>query len=186
MKRDFLKGLELSDELIDKIMEAHGKSVERYKSGETQIQTLNQQLEDLKGQLGEANKQIKEFRDMDIDGIRKAAVDWEAKAKQAEKDSEAKIQKMQFDHALEKALAGAKAKNTKAVQALLNMDELKLDNGVIVGLDKQLDGIKKDNDFLFDADDSKPSFTTKTKQNAPGADDAFMAALKMGARLNKE
>lgn len=178
MKRDFLKGLELSDELIDKIMAEHGKSVERYKSGETQIQTLNQQIDDLKGQLGEANKQIKEFRDMDIDGIRKTAENWEAKAKQAEKDSETKIQKMQFDHALEKALAGAKAKNSKTVQALLNMDELKLENGVIVGLDKQLEGIKKENDYLFDVPESKPQFTTK--QQITGGESSIDARAIMG------
>lgn len=152
MKRDFLKGLELSDELIDKIMEAHGKSVERYKSGETQIQTLNQQIEDLKGQLGEANKQIKEFRDMDIDGIRNAAVDWEAKAKQAEKDSKAKIQKMQFDHALENALLKAKAIDTDLVKVKLDKESLKLnEDGTISGIDEQLKTVQENFGFLFES-----------------------------------
>lgn len=166
MKREFLKGLELSDDLIDKIMAEHGKSVEQYKDTAKNVETLNQQITDLKGQLSEANKQIKEFKDMDVTGIKQAAADWEAKAKQAEKDSETKIQKLEFDHALEKALTAAKARNTKAVQALLNMDELKWKDGLIVNLDQQLETIKKENDYLFETEKSETSISGVTPANS--------------------
>ena len=150
MKREFLKGLGISDDLIDKIMAEHGKSVEQYKDTAKNVETLNQQITDLKGQLSEANKQINEFKDMDVNGIKQAAADWEAKAKQAEKDSETKIKKLEFDHALEKALTAAKARNTKAVQALLNMEELELKDGTVKNLDRQLEEIKKENSYLFE------------------------------------
>lgn len=188
MKREFLKGLEISDELIDKIMDEHGKSVEQYKDTAKNVDTLNQQITDLKGRLSEANKQIKEFKDMDVDGIQQAAAEWEAKAKQAEKDSEAKIQKLEFDHALEKALTAAKARNTKAVQALLNMDELEFKDGAIVNLDKQLEGIKKENNYLFEAEAEKPFFSAKTVNTAPNPEgDSFLSHFRMGAGIkNKE
>ena len=33
MKREFLRGLDLSDEVIDKIMAKHGETVEKFKAG---------------------------------------------------------------------------------------------------------------------------------------------------------
>lgn len=52
---------------------------EQYKALETKVQSLTDQLT-------EANKTIKSYTDMDIDGIKKSAADWEQKAKQAEAD----------------------------------------------------------------------------------------------------
>lgn len=49
-------------------------SVEKYTEKETELAGVRQQLTD-------ANKQIKSYKDMDIDGIRKSAADWEEKYK---------------------------------------------------------------------------------------------------------
>ncbi len=54
---------------------------------------------------------------------------------------------MKFDYALTAALTGAKARNSKAVKALLDMDGLKLNDGKIIGLDEQLSQIKEENAF---------------------------------------
>ena len=62
---------------------------------------------------------------MDIDGIKKAADDWKHKAEQAE--AKADIETMQFDFALNDALTAAKARNTRTVKALLDMDVLGLE-----------------------------------------------------------
>lgn len=52
---------------------------EQYKALEAKITSLTDQLTD-------ANKTIKSYTDMDIEGIKKSAADWEQKAKQAEAD----------------------------------------------------------------------------------------------------
>lgn len=140
--------------------------LEEIKGLNTQISDRDSQLDKLKKSVGnneELNNQIQKLQDEN---------------KTAKEKHEKEINDLQFNHALEKALAGAKAKNTKAVQALLNMDELKLENGVIMGLEKQLDGIKKDNDYLFDAPESKPQFTTK--QQSTGGESAIDARAIMG------
>lgn len=165
MKRDFLKGLELSDEAIDQIMAEHGKSLEKYKADAGKVEGLNQTIADLQGQLQAANTQIEEFKGMDIDGIRKAADEWKEKAEQAAKDAEDRIVQLQFDHALDAALAGAKAKNAKAVRALLDVGKLAFKDGEIGGLSEQLDKIKADNDYLFESDKQDPKFASAT----PGA-----------------
>lgn len=59
MKREYLKSLELSEEIIDKIMDENGKDVEA-------IKNKYADYDNIKVQLKEANKQIENFKSMDI------------------------------------------------------------------------------------------------------------------------
>lgn len=47
--------------------------------------------------LADANKALAEYKDTDIDGLRKSAEEWQAKAEQAEKDADARVAAVQFD-----------------------------------------------------------------------------------------
>ena len=63
MKREFLKELGLADEQIDKIMAENGGDIQR------EQEKLNEKVKELEivsGQLTEANKTIKSYKDMDI------------------------------------------------------------------------------------------------------------------------
>lgn len=133
------------------------------------------------GQIKEANKQIEDFKGMDIETIKKNAEDYKIKFEDSEKthkteieDAEktynAKILDMQFNTALDGALTGTKAKNIKAVKALLKMDEIKLDGDKLMGFDTQMEAIKKENDFLFEPakdDYVPPNFTQQHQQTPP-------------------
>ena len=46
--------------------------------------------------LADANKALAEYKDTDIDGLRKSAEEWQAKAEQAEKDADARVAAVQF------------------------------------------------------------------------------------------
>ena len=166
MKTDFLKGLNLSQEVIDKIMAENGEdiSAEQKKSEKITQERDRYKLkaESLETQVNDANAEIQKFKDMDIDGIKQAADDWKTKAEKAKSDADAQISEMKFDYALSAALTGAKAKNAKAVKALLDMDGLKFNDGKIVGLDEQLAQIKADNDYLFESDEPAPEFVKGT------------------------
>lgn len=148
MKRDELSKLGLEDEAINTIMAIHGADIEKHKQ---QILETEAQIKALQDQLGEANQAIDGFKAMDVDAIKKAADDWKAKAEQAQKEAADQIQKIKFDHSLETALANAKAKNPKAVKALINTQDLKVtESGELLGLKEQLEAIKADNDYLFE------------------------------------
>jgi len=143
MKREDLKKMELADEVIDQIMALHGKDVESHKS---KLVTAETTADGFKTQLGEANKTIEGFKGMDIEGVKKTADDWKLKAETAQTESAKQLSDLKFDHALDGALTGAKAKNAKAVRALLKADDLKLaEDGSIVGLNEQLEKIKSEN-----------------------------------------
>lgn len=166
MKTEFLKSLNLSQEVIDKIMAENGKDIAvEQKKAEKVIQERDSyklKAESLETQVNDANTEIQKFKDMDIDGIKKAANDWKETAEKAKADADKQISQMKFDYALSAALTGAKAKNAKAVKALLDMDGLKFNDGKIVGLDEQLAQIKADNDYLFESDEPAPEFVKGT------------------------
>lgn len=188
MKTEFLKGLNLSQETIDKIMAENGKDIaaeqRKTSKAEQERDSYKEQADGLQSQLDDAGKQIAEFKDMDVAGIKKAAEDWKQKAEDAKAEADKKIQAMQFDYALSEALTGAKAKNAKAVKALLDMDGLKFNEGEIIGLDKQLEQLKADNDYLFESDKPAPKIVKGTGGGdpLPGAEVTKEAFNKMGYR----
>ena len=172
MKTEFLKELGLTQEVIDKIMAENGKDIaaEQKKSEKITQERDSYKLksESLETQVNDANEEIQKFRDMDIDGIKQAADDWKEKAEKAKSDADAQISELKFDYALSAALTGARARNSKAVKALLDMDGLKLNDGKIIGLDEQLSQIKEENGFLFESDEPAPTIVKGTNGGSGG------------------
>lgn len=160
MKTAFLKGLGLEKDVIDEIMAENGKDIEAEKAKATQLQT----------QLDAANKTIKE-RDTQLETLKNNPDNPETlkqQIKQLQDDNKAakeahekEIKELKVSTALEKALSDAKAKNAKAVKALLDLGEdVELaDDGTIKGLDDKIKALKKSDAYLFD--DAKPSTTIK-------------------------
>jgi len=115
------------------------------------LNEVSNEVKELKKQLEDRDKQLK-----DLEG--KAAGNEELKAalqeaqeanKTAAEEWEAKTAKMQLDFAVERALAKAKARNPKAVKALLDMEVVKLDGEQVLGLEEQLKKLKESDAYLF-------------------------------------
>lgn len=174
MNRDFLKNLGLEKDAIDQIMAENGKDIEAQKA---QLDTLTGERDTLKSQLADANTQIESFKGLDIDGVRKAADDYKAKYEAAEAKAKADIEKLQFDHALSGALVSAKARNAKAVSALLDMEKLSMKDGKIEGLESQLEKLKAENDYLFESDTKLPRIVAPTGGSAGSDDDAAVRSI---------
>lgn len=186
MKREWLKALGLTDEQIDKIMGENGKDIEKAKGD---LATKEKEVETFQGQLKDANKKIDEFKDLDVDEIKKQAKEYKEKFEKAEKEGKAELEKLQFEHKLESALSGAKAKNIKAVKALINMEGLKLNGDDIVGLKEQLEAIQKDNDYLFDIgdiednnEDNPPTFVRPSNKKKEDTKESLGERLARRAR----
>jgi hypothetical protein len=181
MKRDDLKTLGLTEEQIDKIMALNGQDIEANKA---KLTTLQSELDGTKKLVTDANTEIENFKKLDIEGVRKAADEWKAKAEQAEAEAVKQIQMLKFDHALDGALTGAKAKNAKAVKALLEMQNLKLNetDGSIIGLDDQIKKVKETNEYLFDSDEPTPRIVAGAN-NRQITGDAISLAARRAAGL---
>lgn len=187
-KQDLMK-LGIEDENVaQQIIVLHGKDIERIK---TDLETKAEEIEKLNAQLAEAGKTIESFKEMDIDGIKAAAEEWKTKAEQAQAEAEQKVQAIKFEHALKDALAAAKARNPKAVKALLDLDKVKFseDGNSLEGLDEQLETIKQENDYLFDIpapveeteeeeEEPEPKIVARTENKGILGDAAVSAARK--------
>lgn len=188
MKKQELIDLGIEDAEVQKsILKLHGLGIENFK---TQVKDLADEKGVLSTQLTEAGETIKGFKEMDVEGVKKSAEEWQAKAEQAKTDAdEAKVArdadmaKLKFDHALDGALGDAKAKSVVSVKAHLKMDDLKMDEDgkTISGLDTQLEKIKADNEFLFDSvepeeDPTDPKIVLGSKKKSILGDPTVQAA----------
>lgn len=139
MKRSFLEELGIEKETIDKIMVENGKDIEKAKGSLADVQ---KERDELKAQIKDHEKQLED--------LKKATGNTEELQKQIEQ-LQADNKQIKVNSAIEKALTLAKAKNIKAVKALLDLEKAELsEDGTIKGLDEQIKSIQKENDFLFD------------------------------------
>ena len=170
MKRDFLKDLGLEKEAIDSIMEENGKDIEAAKGDvkalESKISTLESDTATLKKQVEDRDSQLETLKNStgDVEAMKTQIADLQKANKDAADAHAAEIKQMKIDAAIDSALATAKAKNVKAVKALLELgDDVDIDDkGVVKGLDE---AIKK----LQGAEDSKFLFEESKKTQVKGA-----------------
>ena len=155
MKTEFLKAMGLTDEQIADIMKENGKDVEAAKAKFSDY-------DDLKKQLGEANDTIKSYTDMDIEGIKKSAKDWEEKAVKAEREAAEKIADMEFNNLLSSAISEAKGKNPKALRGLLDLDVLKGSKNQTEDIKAALAAVKETDGYLFEDVNTPPPYAGGT------------------------
>lgn len=91
------------------------------------------------------------------------------------------LEKERFSGALEKELTAARARNVKALSALLDMEAIGYEDGKITGLEAQIEQIKKENGFLFD---DAPRDTGMKMGTSPRAKDDFIDHARKAAGLN--
>ena len=184
MKKEDLLKLGIDEKTVFQIFAIHGKDLEKMKTSVSQITT---ERDALKTQLTEAGATIEGFKKLKPEELQAAADDYKAKWEQAQTESAAQLASLKFDHALDSALTSAKAKNPKAVQALLSKDVLKLnEDGTILGLKEQLETIQKDNDYLFASDvplPPPPPVIVKGGNSQSVLGSTFADAARRGAKL---
>ena len=156
MKREELKKLNLTDEQIDKVMSLHGADVENSKS---KIDELNKTNESLQSQIAERDKDLKSLKKQagDNEELTNQFKELQSKYKQDTENLTKELQQTKLNSAVDSALGAAKARNTKATKALLNMDEVKLnDKGELEGLEDQINELQKSASYLFDQGTKEP------------------------------
>ncbi|MGJ0848322.1 phage scaffolding protein [Tissierella praeacuta] len=136
----------------------------------------------LEEQLKTANTTINDLKkdNKDNEGLQTKVTDYEKKLE----DYEKQIKDMQFNYALEGALTTANVRNIKAVKALLNLENVKLDGETILGLTEQLESLKESDSYLFAEEQQQTKFSgvnpvdgTKPKPQEPES---------IGERLGKQ
>ena len=156
MKREELKKLNLTDEQIDKVMGLHGADVEAMKS---KSEELNKTNESLQSQIAERDKDLKTLKKQagDNEELTNQFKELQSKYKQDTDNLTKELQQTKLNSAVDSALGKAKVRNTKAAKALLNMDDIQLnDKGEVEGLDDQINSLQKSDGYLFDQGSKEP------------------------------
>ncbi|MEK3890243.1 phage scaffolding protein [Bacillus sp. FSL K6-3431] len=185
MNREFLKGLGLTDEQIDKAMIEHGKTVNKTKEDLTSAQS---ERDSLKVQLTERDTQLETLKTKAAGNEDLTAEIERLKGENSTATAElqAKLDKQAFDFSLEKSLTAAKVRNPKAVKALLDTEKIKLDGEKLLNLDDQLEALKASDAYLFEEEQQqggKPSFTTGQHQTGGGIATGDFAKMTYSERL---
>lgn len=164
MKKEDLVKLGLTEEDAEKVANASAEELKGYVP-KTRFDEVNEAKK-------HAEDSVKE-RDKQIEGLKTTAGDAEKLKQQIEqlqtankeKDSvhATEIRKLKLDNAVDSALTAAKAKNLKAVKALLNLEKAEFaDDGSVKGLAEQIQTLQA-------ADDSKFMFESSTAPKLKGA-----------------
>lgn len=157
MKRQELEELGLTKEQIDKVIKINGLDIENAKKvTSSDYDGIKAEYESLKEQVKERDKQIENLKSSagDNEELKKQIESLQEQNKASEKEHIKAITNLKIDQAVEKALINAKARNTKAARALLDLKDAKLDeNGSVVGLKEKIDALLKaeDSKFLFES-----------------------------------
>lgn len=168
MKREFLKGLDVSDENIDKIMSENGKDIEKYK---TLSDTQKTELDTTITQLVEANKQIDSYKSMDIETIKKNADEYKTKFEQSEQDKVAQIEALKYETALDKYIGTLKIKDDVHATNLKNQimeKKLQFEEDKLIGGDDIVKGYKEKYPTVFEEETPPPQFAGSTQNKNPG------------------
>lgn len=169
MTRKQLEDLGLTKEQADSVMKINGDDIENAKgTTSTEIKNLQTEVEGLKTQVGDRDKQLETLKASAGDNadLKKKIEDLQTENATAKATHESELNQLKIDFAVEKALTGAKAKNIKAVKALLELNDAKLDkDGNVKGLAEQIEKLTSGDDtkFLFEAQKQ-----TKQQQNFKG------------------
>lgn len=161
MNKQELISLGASEELAEKIVEKlDGNYIPK-----TRFNEVNTELKNHKETLKERDSQLEELKKSVGDSEKlKAQIESLQKENKAKEESHiAEIKKIKIDSAIDKALNEAKAKNLKAVKALLDMDNAELlEDGTIKGLSERIKVLaeSEDSSFLFASNDGGKTTTT--------------------------
>lgn len=149
MKREMLKEIGLTDEQIDKVMAENGSDIEKHKAA---AETSKTELDGLKAQLAERDKQLKELQSGagDNAALKEQLAALEAANKEQKAAFEQQMQDLRFQAALQTELLKADVVDADLVGVKLDKGKIKLnDDGTLAGLSEQLDGLKTSYSFLF-------------------------------------
>lgn len=140
-------GITLTEEQstsITKAVDENYKPIADWQKQHDKVQNLTEQLDT-------AKETLKKFDGIDADGLKKQVEDLQKELEDKDTEYQEKIADRDFQDMLKDAIANAKGKNTKAITALLDVDNLKASKNQKEDVEAAL---KK----LTEAEDSKMLF----------------------------
>ncbi len=139
MKKEELMAKGLNQEQTEYVMSEHDK----------EMNPLRMEMNQYKSQLEDAKKDLEAMKGVDVGGLQVKIQDLTGKL--TAKDGE--IAQLKADYAFETAVKDAirkaSGRSEKAIMALMDMDTLKGSKNQAADIQKAIEALKKENDYLF-------------------------------------
>lgn len=144
-----LSKLGLNEEQVKGVMAEYGATLNPLKdelqSAKSESEGLKTQLTDYEKQLSDAKKQVETGSE-----AAKQVDDLQKQLEESKSNFTKQLETTKLNYAISNALAKAGAKNEKAARALLDEEKISFDeNGGIIGLNDQLENLKKEESSAF-------------------------------------
>ncbi len=158
MTKEQLVKLGLDETLAAKVVESWAEAIKSF-IPKSRFDEVNEAKKTLEEQVKERDKQLETLKKStgDVEALKTEITNLQEANKTAKAEHETRIKQMQIDNAVTAALTTAKAKNVKAVRALLDLEKAELDGETVKGLPDQIKKLQEaeDTKFLFDAAETK-------------------------------
>lgn len=144
----------------DKHAEFNKAVAENYKTIAEHEKKVNRLTDDLaaeKKRADDAVETLKGFEGKDFDAITRERDEWKTKHDNAVAAHQKEQEEREFNEMLSTAISESKGKNNKAITALLDLDALRKSKNQEKDIKAALEGIKKDNEYLFDTTGTPPA-----------------------------
>lgn len=149
MNKEDLIAMGLTEEQAKKVMDSlDGNFVTKARFNE-----INEENKTLKKSVSDRDKQLEDLKKSSGDNaaLQQQISDLQKQNADQQKAHDEELAKLKLDNAVEIALSGAKARNGKAVKAMLDMSKVKLgEDGKLLGFDEQIEALKKSDAYMFD------------------------------------
>ncbi|PCF80921.1 hypothetical protein B4W74_04470 [Staphylococcus intermedius] len=148
MKREFLRGLGLEEETVQKIIDEHHDTLRDFKDKAEKVDSLREQLDKANKELDNRDKQITDLQKAK-DGDNQELKDKLEQYKQSNAEYEADMKELKLNNAVKLAVA-KEANDANDILAFINKDELELqEDGEVKGLKEAVKLLKESKPYLF-------------------------------------
>lgn len=121
---------------------------ENYKTV-SEMEKVRTARDNYKTQLETAQNALKEFEGVDVKDLQDKIKTLNADLEKKDTEYQNKIADMEFNSILDSAITKSGARNAKAVRGLLDLDSLKSSKNQTEDIQKAIEVIKSENDFMF-------------------------------------
>lgn len=162
-----VEGLEngLPKEVIDKLMDMNGKSIEDLKKENEKLKT---EKEGLETQLTEANSKIEGFKEIDVDKIKAEVDEWKEKYNTETQKLKDSLTQKDYDYKVNELTNGLKFSSNGAKKSFMNdLKEkgLKLEDGKLLGFDDFVKSYQENDPDAFMKEETKEESFTSTGED---------------------
>lgn len=178
MQRKFLEDLGLEKNVIDKIMDENGNDINSTK------QRLEGERDNYKSQLETAQETLKGFDGVDVNELQGKITALQNDLTAKETEYQNKLADRDFNDKFNSLIAKNGGRNSKAIMALLDIDNIKSSKNQDADLQTAIEALKADNDYLFESQEPFKNPVAPTgKSNITGTTKEMFEKMTYSERI---